>query len=65
MLALRKLSGINKNNFFNRYNCDIIVKYPKIKKLIDNKILIDDGDNIFVSEDKIYILNDILLEILE
>lgn len=65
MLGLRKLSGINKNNFFNRYNCDIIVKYPKIKKLIDNKILIDDGDNIFVSEDKIYILNDILLEILE
>lgn len=65
MLGLRKLKGINKNNFFNRFNCDIISVYKNISKLIDDKILIDDGENIFVSEDKIYILNEILREILE
>lgn len=65
MLGLRKIKGINKNNFFNRFNCDIISVYKNISKLIDDKILIDDGENIFVSEDKIYILNEILREILE
>lgn len=65
MLGLRKIKGINKNNFFKRFNCDIISIYKNISKLIDDKILIDDGENIFVSEDKIYILNEILREILE
>lgn len=65
MLGLRKLKGINKNNFLKKYNCDIISVYNKIPNLLDQGILIDDGENIFVSEDKIYILNDILLQILE
>lgn len=65
MLGLRKNMGVNKNNFFKRFNCDIISVYNNISKLIENKILVDDGENIFVREDKMYILNEILREILE
>lgn len=64
MLGLRKLEGINKNNFLKKYNCDIINVYKGIIPLIKQGILIDDGENIKVKEDKIYILNDILLSIL-
>lgn len=65
MLGLRKLDGVNKLNFINKYKCDIIEIYPKILDLIKQGILIDDGEYIKVNEDKIYILNDILLNILD
>lgn len=64
MLGLRKINGINKNNFLKKYNCDIMSIYKGIISLIEQGILIDDGENIKVKEDKIYILNDILLSIL-
>ena len=65
ILGLRKLNGVNKNNFFNKFNCDIIMTYKNTYDLVNKNILIDDGEYIKVKEDKSYILNDILLSILD
>lgn len=60
ILNLRKLKGINKKEFHNKYGVNIY-KVFDIKKLIDNKYLIDDGNNIFINEKFIYISNEILI----
>ena len=60
ILGLRKLKGVNKKEFFKKYNKDIYDAFD-IKKLIDKKYLIDDGKNIFISDNNIYISNEILI----
>ena len=65
MMGLRKINGINKNIFKNRFNCDIIDEYNNINLLINQGLLIDKDNYIKIKEDKIYIMNSILLKILE
>ena len=60
ILGLRKTKGINKELFKNKYNKDIN-DIEIVNKLINEKNLIDDGINVFIPEDKIYISNDILV----
>lgn len=60
ILGFRLINGINKEEFFNKYNKELIEMY-NIKKLIKNNDLIDDGENIFINYDKIYIENSILI----
>ena len=63
ILGFRKLKGINKKNFNNKYNINIdnldVVK--RLKK--DNKLL-DDKDNLFINSEYIYTSNQILVEFL-
>lgn len=61
ILGFRKIKGINKEEFKKNYNIDIL-NIPKVKKLLNEKKLIDDGMNIFISYDKLYIENSILIE---
>ena len=62
MLGFRKIKGINKNNFKNKYFD--IYKIEKIKELINTKELIDDGNNIFINPKYIYISNTILVKLI-
>ena len=59
ILGFRLINGINKDEFKKKYNLELIDQY-NIKELIKNGLLIDDGLNIKISYDKIYIENMIL-----
>ena len=61
ILGFRKIKGINKQEFKKKYQIDIL-DIPVIKKLIEENKLINDLENIYVSYDKIYIENSILIE---
>ena len=61
ILGLRKIKGINKLEFMNKYNKDIY-SIESVKKLVKENKLIDDGKNIFINPKYIYISNDILVE---
>ena len=60
MLGLRKINGINKEEFKNKYDIDIYEAFD-INNLIKNKLLIDDGESIYIPEDKLYVSNSILV----
>ena len=60
IFGLRKIKGINKDNFFKKYNINIYDVFDIID-LVNKGLLIDDGKNIFIPEDKLYISNSILV----
>ena len=60
ILGFRKIKGINKKEFFNKYKVNILSLY-NINELIDKKLLIDNCENIYISYDKIYVENSILI----
>ncbi len=60
IFGLRKIEGVNKNIFSNKYNVNLYDVFDIID-LVDKKLLIDDGDNIYIPEDKLYISNSILV----
>lgn len=63
MLGFRKIKGINKEEFFNKYHVnlkDILC----INKLLDSKKLIEDDESIFISDEWIYMSNEILIELI-
>lgn len=64
ILGFRLINGINKNDFYNKYNCNLIDMY-NIKDLIKSGLLIDLGDNIKISYDKIYVENSILINFVD
>ena len=60
-LGLRKLDGVNKKDFKNKYGIDIKDVFdidPEIKK----GLLIDDGNNIYIPEKYQYISNQVLIK---
>ena len=61
MLGLRKIKGVNKKEFFKKYNKDIYDVFD-IKKYIDKQYLIDDGENIYVNKQYLYVQNFILCD---
>lgn len=62
ILGLRKTSGINVKDFYNKYHVNIQNKY-NIKELIKTKDLIYKNGNIFINPDKLYIMNEILIKL--
>lgn len=64
ILGLRKINGINKIDFKNKYNLDID-DLDIVNKLIKENKLIDDGINIKINEDLIYVSNSILCEFID
>ncbi len=60
ILGLRKISGINKRLFFQKYNFNIEQVFDIID-LLKNKLLIDDGKNLYIPEENLYISNCILV----
>ena len=63
ILGLRKLKGINKKDFYDKYKMDID-SLDVIKKLKKEEKLLDDKNNIFINPQYIYTSNQILLEFL-
>ena len=59
ILGFRLINGINKEEFKKKYGKELIKEY-NIKNLIKEGLLVDDGLNVKVSYDKIYIENFIL-----
>ena len=59
ILGFRLINGINKKEFKEKYGVELMNQY-NIKELINKGYLIDDGLNIKVSYDKIYVENLIL-----
>lgn len=60
ILGLRKLNGVNKHEFKDKFNIEIRDAF-KIDKLINEEKLIDDGNNLFIAEKYIYLANEILV----
>lgn len=63
ILGFRKLKGININDFYIKYGFNVL-EIKEIKKLIKEGKLINDGKNIYISNEYIYLSNDILIEFL-
>ena len=59
ILGLRLINGINKEEFKKKYYCELIDQF-NIKELIKQGLLIDDGKNIKIKYNKLYIENSIL-----
>lgn len=59
ILGFRLIKGINKEEFKKKYQDELIDQY-NIRELIKLGYLVDDGENIKVSYDKIYVENSIL-----
>ncbi len=59
MLGLRKIEGVNKNNFLKKYNKKIEDVFD-INKLLNKKYLIDNGTNIYINKKYLYVENSIL-----
>ena len=60
VFGLRKIEGISKKKFFEKYNVDVYEKFDIIN-LVNNNLLIDDGEYIYIPEDKLYVSNSILI----
>lgn len=63
MLGFRKLKGINKKDFYNKYGVNIENVFD-IKPLIKNKDLINKKEYIYINPDKLYVMNEILLKLI-
>lgn len=63
ILGLRKMSGINKLKFINKYGYDAR-EIEIVDKLIREGKLIDDKENIYIPKELIYISNEILIDFL-
>ena len=61
ILGLRKINGINKKDFNSRYKLDIN-SIDIVNKLINENKLVDDGENIKINKDLIYVSNGILCD---
>ncbi|MEG1015934.1 MAG: radical SAM family heme chaperone HemW [Bacilli bacterium] len=64
ILGLRKLDGVNLKDFFNKFNINLQDVF-NIKDEIKHKNLILNDTNIKINEKKIYIMNEILCNLLE
>lgn len=65
LLGLRKKIGVSKKRFFEKYNLSLTEIFPNIIKLINEGLLDDDGEYIFIPTKYQYIANFIIVRILE
>lgn len=63
MLGLRKIKGINLQEFFDKYEVNLQDVFP-VKPLIRNKELIYKDGYIFINPKYIYVMNEILLKLI-
>lgn len=60
ILGLRKTKGINKELFYKKYNLDI-KEIPNVSKLLKEKLLLEDKENIYINPKYLYTSNEIML----
>ena len=59
ILGLRKLNGVNIEEFKKKFNKDIFKEF-KLDEAIKKGYLINKDGQIYIKEDKIYIMNEII-----
>ena len=59
MLGLRKMKGINLQEFYDKYDINIQEVFP-VKPLVKNKDLIYKNGYLFINPERIYVMNEIL-----
>ena len=64
ILGLRKIDGISKEIFYNKYNIDI-KSIDIVNKLLKENKLLEDKKNIYINPKYIYVSNDILVNFLD
>ena len=64
ILGFRKINGINKEIFKNKYNKDI-KSIKLVNKLLSTNKLLEDKKNIYINPKYIYVSNDILVEFID
>ena len=64
ILGFRKIDGINKEEFYNKYNIDI-KSIDKVQQLLKENKLLEDKKNIYINPEYIYVSNDILIEFID
>ena len=64
MLNLRKVSGINLEKFYKKYNKNL-EKVFDINNLIDLKLLVRKDNYIYITRDKLFISNEIILKLID
>ena len=64
MLNLRMTKGINKNDFYNKYKIKLEDAF-NYKYLVEEELLEDDGLNVFVKKDKLFISNEVIIRMLD
>lgn len=64
ILGLRKVSGINEQEFHKKFNQDLLTSFPKINEMLKNKYLLKKGLNIFLNPTYYYVQNYIISEII-
>lgn len=63
ILGLRKINGINVNNFNEKYHTNLL-ENEKVKDLIKNKELIYENGYLFINKKYIYVQNEILIKLI-
>lgn len=63
ILGFRKIEGINIKDFNDKYNINML-DIPVVKKLLEQKLLINTGSSIKINDKYIYTANEILIEFL-
>ena len=64
ILGLRKIDGINISTFKNKYNMDIF-SIPVVKKMLKDKKLLLEDNQIKIPEQYLYVSNSILVEFID
>ena len=64
MLGLRKLKGINVDDFYDKYGENIQDVYPRINDYLKSGELIYRKGYLSIPEEKIYVMNEILVNIM-
>ena len=64
MLSLRKTNGINKDVFYKKYKI-LLQDAFDYKKLVRNNVLIENGKNVYIKEDKLFVSNEIIIMFLD
>lgn len=63
ILGLRKIKGINKKTFYDKYKIDIC-SIDTVKRMLNDKKLIYHNNYLFINQKFLYVSNSILLEFL-
>lgn len=64
ILGFRKIKGINKNKFQKKYKINI-ENIEEVKRLLKQKLLIEDKNNIYINPKYIYTSNEILINFID
>ena len=64
ILGLRKIDGVNKKDFINKFGLDMEQEF-NVNKLLKDGMLSEVNGNIFIPKDKLYLSNSILVNFIK